>query len=524
MAATLQDFLASNNGQIGNVISILQRAEQDYGRNGAGITKYVARDGIDPSLWAWYDTVTKGKTADQISADAQAKNAASAAETARKIASGELTPEGLTPAEVAQNKVADAAYAARVDAQKGGAPAPAAVVDPTNPERQTNIINPATGEKGYQTPGAPIPPGWQAIGGSSAVSSATPGGANPSAGSVAGASTPAFPTEAIQPGATGDSVKQLQDYLVSKGYLTQAQVNTGYGTYGPQTTAAVKRLQADLGVDNTSGPGSWGPKTVAALGTDAASKANGPAVNTPHDASLAELLGGNTLTPDQKQIVQQLYDAVSTNDQAKVDKLKAAFSAATDFSEPYFKAQVLIATDALDRALGANEGDLGYQEEKLQNTLKDLLGTIDSSKEYLSFGNRQELEGLARSYEKNLEDTRTNLAALGKTSSSVRSKSEQILGEENKGLVESSNRKLAFDTNKLDTQGANAVRDTSRDISYLRDKATQDRISALRKTEADVGSKTLQDLGYTDLLSGLPGEIERKKVQDAASFSNSFVF
>jgi len=73
-----------------------------------------------------------------------------------------------------------------------------------------------------------------------------------------------YPKNSLQPGQTGSDVKKLQDFLVSQGYLTQAQVNTGYGTYGPQTTAAVKAFQRDKGVDSSSGPGYWGPKTIAA--------------------------------------------------------------------------------------------------------------------------------------------------------------------------------------------------------------------------------------------------------------------
>lgn len=38
-----------------------------------------------------------------------------------------------------------------------------------------------------------------------------------------------YPTTSLEPGATGTAVKQLQDYLVSKGYMTQAQVATGSG-------------------------------------------------------------------------------------------------------------------------------------------------------------------------------------------------------------------------------------------------------------------------------------------------------
>lgn len=75
----------------------------------------------------------------------------------------------------------------------------------------------------------------------------------------------AFPTTSLQPGAQGDQVKQLQDYLVSQGLMTQDQVNTGYGIYGPQTTAAVAALQQRLGVDNSTGVGYFGPRTLQAL-------------------------------------------------------------------------------------------------------------------------------------------------------------------------------------------------------------------------------------------------------------------
>src|SRR4030042_5274697 len=74
-----------------------------------------------------------------------------------------------------------------------------------------------------------------------------------------------YPTTSLQPGMTGTEVKQLQDYLVSTGYMTQTQVNTGYGIYGPQTTAAVSALQQKYNVDTAGYSGYWGPKTLAAL-------------------------------------------------------------------------------------------------------------------------------------------------------------------------------------------------------------------------------------------------------------------
>lgn len=92
-----------------------------------------------------------------------------------------------------------------------------------------------------------------------------------------------YPTVQLQPGATGDSVKQLQTYLVSKGYLTQDQMSTGAGIYGPQTQAAVSAMQKSLGVDTSGGgTGYFGPKTIAAIqGTNYSAPAPTPIPATP---------------------------------------------------------------------------------------------------------------------------------------------------------------------------------------------------------------------------------------------------
>lgn len=45
------------------------------------------------------------------------------------------------------------------------------------------------------------------------------------------------------------SVKKIQDTLVKLGYMTQDEVNTGYGIYGPKTTAAMNKYVANSGKD-----------------------------------------------------------------------------------------------------------------------------------------------------------------------------------------------------------------------------------------------------------------------------------
>ncbi|MDY7229873.1 peptidoglycan recognition protein family protein [Hyalangium rubrum] len=79
---------------------------------------------------------------------------------------------------------------------------------------------------------------------------------------TATASTVSAPPAGLKKGAEGPQVKQLQDALVQIGYMTRAQVNTGYGTFGPKTEAAVKKFQADKGLPTT---GYYGTMTNAAL-------------------------------------------------------------------------------------------------------------------------------------------------------------------------------------------------------------------------------------------------------------------
>ena len=71
---------------------------------------------------------------------------------------------------------------------------------------------------------------------------------------------------ALQPGSTNKvEVKKLQDFLLERGYMTQSEIDTGYGIYGNKTKAAVSDLQQALGVDTAGYPGYWGPKTISAV-------------------------------------------------------------------------------------------------------------------------------------------------------------------------------------------------------------------------------------------------------------------
>ncbi len=82
---------------------------------------------------------------------------------------------------------------------------------------------------------------------------------DPKPASLKGAPLPAGD---LKRGAQGAAVKQLQAALVKAGNMTQKEMNTGPGVFGPRTESALKEFQAAHGVPAT---GYYGPKTRAAF-------------------------------------------------------------------------------------------------------------------------------------------------------------------------------------------------------------------------------------------------------------------
>ncbi len=114
-------------------------------------------------------------------------------------------------------------------------------------------------------------------------SPAAPGGTTTA---PANGNSAAVPTARLQRGARGEQVRQLQDALVKLGYMTQAEMNTGPGTFGPRTDRALRAFQAanqDQNGRQLASDGIYGPLTRGALGRalGGAGNGNGATPNAP---------------------------------------------------------------------------------------------------------------------------------------------------------------------------------------------------------------------------------------------------
>ncbi len=233
------------------------------------------------------------------------------------------------------------------------------------------------------------------------------------------------PTVSLQPGSTNTAaVKQLQDWLVSMGVMSQADVNTGYGTYGPKTTAAVLNLQQGLGVNNASGPGYWGPLTMQAVQTKVYGQ---PAATTPA-AGAAPKTGAAPAAPTpapQPTTASSLQRATLS---AVADV--AASAAATGKPPVSFSEALTLASK--DPNIVAKYSDMSRLDTNaFQQSLDQLRTSVSTT------GQNQQTQ-----FENERKQLAEANAAAGTAYSGFRGKAQKQLAQQEQGIVTSSRSQL----------------------------------------------------------------------------------
>lgn len=176
--------------------------------------------------------------------------------------------------------------------------------------------------------GQPIIIDKKLLGGSSPYETGVGGFGGASAAPGFGASAPSSYT-----GSSTD-VQALQQWLVNQGYMTQADMNTGPGIYGPRTQAAVAAFQRDAGVDiSGGGAGAFGPRTQSAAAQRGFSMGGGASSGgaTPAPVDLSEL------HPNLRAAVSDFGDGIRFFDETKLtpSQIPYAQQASVQYSIPF---------------------------------------------------------------------------------------------------------------------------------------------------------------------------------------------
>ena len=198
------------------------------------------------------------------------------------------------------------------------------------------------------------------------------------------------------PARNANLTKGIQDRLVALGYLTRAQVNTGYGTFGPQTEAALKRFQARNGIGQT---GVVGEQTFRTLFSDSARKnistgitnntggtnANGYSVATAgrHFTVNQGILMTNALRPRLQELADTYFQRtgqslrVTSGYRPPARQAAAMYDLIANHGETYVR-NLYANKGAVDQILGAYRNNSGSRSDAISAMTRTIQNQVDN--------------------------------------------------------------------------------------------------------------------------------------------------
>lgn len=231
------------------------------------------------------------------------------------------------------------------------------------------------------------------------------------------------------------------------------------------------------------------------------------------------------LSAGDQKAVSAVFGAIAGNDKTQADRLSKAFSAASKINDPYFKQQLRLAQDAIERGYVSIDKEKEFEEKQIKNRLEDLRADFDKRRGFLNAEEASVMRDIERTYTENLGELQQNLAASGFGSSSIRLKKEGILEDATSDLRESTNRKFGFEQDTLRDNFNRSSRDSRAELRRLEELTKENKLDFLRTAEAKVGTDNLPRLsGAPKPLGKIYGSLPEEKLQNTIDAAKSFVF
>lgn len=254
----------------------------------------------------------------------------------------------------------------------------------------------------------------------------------------------------------------------------------------------------------------------------------GEAVTPNTDISeLTNSLEFSSLPEDQQELVRNVFQVIAENDTDNAERLAAAFETAEKVSDPFFKQQIRIARDAIERGFVSIDQEEQFREKQLQTNLADLKQDLETRKEFIGLEEQAALKGIEREYTQTLKSTRQSLAARGMSSSSVREESEQLIEETTGDLRESTKRRFGAQMTEALRSGERGERDTQSELERLRELTKDKKLELFRGAEETLGTAGLGKLNINqniDPLGDLVGDIPQAQAKDIISGATQLIF
>lgn len=209
---------------------------------------------------------------------------------------------------------------------------------------------------------------------------------------------------------------------------------------------------------------------------------------------LSDIQYFNNLTPDLQQAAIFLNDKLNQADTEENKNIINQLEQAKNAAEPYFASQIRILEDALTRNLEATKFDYNSNKNLLETRIKEVEEDLRTKSEDLSIDKKAQLERLKRTYEVDLENLQTGIANAGLTYSTKRQTAESRLAENQRSLVEDTQRQYERNLRDLQTQARRGIKQGQTQLEELKTKYGMSATDILRKYETEIGTKNLPSL------------------------------
>ena len=237
------------------------------------------------------------------------------------------------------------------------------------------------------------------------------------------------------------------------------------------------------------------PKTIISYTEENLKKAiNSLGGKTAISSSIKSNPNFKNLDSDQQDALLFIEKTMNTDDTESQKILLDSLEKAKQSADPYFASQIRIAQDALTRNLEANQFDYNSNKNLLETRIKEVEEDLRTKSEDLSIDEKAQLERLKRTYEVDLENLQTGIANAGLTYSTKRQTAESRLAENQRSLVEDTQRQYERNLRDLQTQARRGIKQGQTQLEELKTKYGMSATDILRESEAKIGTKNLPSL------------------------------
>lgn len=272
-------------------------------------------------------------------------------------------------------------------------------------------------------------------------------------------------------------------------------------------------------------------KTESTKTKSSSSSSSGSATSTqaPKGVKFTDTDAYKALSPEEQEFVNMGFNLILYGGEEEAKMFANAIEKAKGIADPYFRAQLTLATGEIGSAIAMLNLDYESAAKIAEKTRDRLLEDVAAGKDFLSLEQQADLAREARFYDEDLLRIADSAAERGLTFGTgykSRRAAEERRTVEYEDVIESKERKYNFEIAELERRAQRGEQDAADELARLNAEKGLKLSDIGRNAEQILGSSNLGNItsatGYSPV-GGVIGSIEEDKRKSIISDIGAFV-